>query len=244
MVSRTICLICLWVGACHTASMALAEAVGTSRGEVRDVVLLLDRGPLHLRVRISLGGQPLSSLRQAYVDRLIRILDVNGDGKLSRAETARSPLLRRKQRDSARAFLDSLRTPQTTSRRDIFQTVERVGGETVTYRQDNSTASNDDQLFQFLDTDSSGLLDSAEMAGAVQRLLEKDTDDDRCVSFAELLPEPEPEVEPENPQVQNDRAALRRQFRRSYATLERNCCPSGWSTNTIKTMTTGSLNTS
>lgn len=186
---------CAWL---HASRPLCAEESGAAdaRGEVRDVILMLDQAPLHLRLHIALGGKPLPLVREAYVDRLIASLDVNRDGKLDREETARSPLLRKKQREAAKEFLKSLGAAQSVTRRDIMQTVERVGGETIVYREDSASSNNDSELFAFLDQDGSGVLDRKELLATAQRVLEKDGDRDEIVSFEELLPPPEPEPQP------------------------------------------------
>jgi len=158
--------------------------------EVRDCILMLDGKPLHLRFHISLGGKALSQLRKEYVARLFESLDTDQSGKLSREEAARSPLLRKQRRPEAQAFLESIGAVQTVTIRDIRQTVERVGGETISYRQDTSSADNDDALFAFLDEDDSGMLDRQELTAAMERIIEKDRDRDQAVSFEELLPPP------------------------------------------------------
>tara|TARA_R110002073_G_scaffold48141_3_gene129556 strand:- start:6504 stop:8255 length:1752 start_codon:yes stop_codon:yes gene_type:complete len=168
-----------------------------TKGEVRDVILMLEPGPLHLRLHIALGGQSLPAIREAYVDRLMQTLDQDEDGKLSQEEMTRSPLLRTPQRPLAASFLKSLGTAQTFTRSDIMRTVERVGGETIAYREDTTSVNNDQELFNFLDQDSSGQLDRMELVAAARRVLEKDLDRDEVVSFEELLPEPV--VDPSDP---------------------------------------------
>src|SRR5579884_4348232 len=59
---------------------------------VRDVFLLLDRGPVHMRLRITIAGKSPEAIRRDYLERLFRSLDVDHDGKLTRAEFERSPL--------------------------------------------------------------------------------------------------------------------------------------------------------
>ncbi|MAG92360.1 MAG: hypothetical protein CMJ48_01215, partial [Planctomycetaceae bacterium] len=176
------------------------SATADRPGEVRDVFLMLDDGPVHLRMHLALRGRALSAMRSEYIDRLITTLDANGDGELTRSETDRSPLLRKKQRPGARKFLESLGTRQRVSRRDVAQTVQRVGGETVVYRQDSEAAKNDDELFMFLDSDRSGVLGRKEILSVERVILEKDGDGDECVSFQELLPErEEPPADPAAP---------------------------------------------
>jgi Ca2+-binding EF-hand superfamily protein len=160
--------------------------------EVRDCVLVLDSGPLHLRLHITLEGTGLSGARAAYVDRLIDSLDTDGDGRLSRAEADRSPLLTSTRRTVSSSFVQSLQANRSVGRREIEQAVERVGGETVVYRQDESSAGNDREVFKFLDADGNGLIDRAEMAAVAGKIMERDQDRDDCVSFQEFLPPPEP----------------------------------------------------
>src|SRR5260370_784643 len=75
-----------------SAPVATDRVAALPDGDVRDVLLLLDDGPLHLRFRVTLSGLSLTAARDAYVDKLLQKLDTNGDGKLSPEELARSPL--------------------------------------------------------------------------------------------------------------------------------------------------------
>src|SRR5688500_16265629 len=68
-----------------------APAAGSDH---RDVLVMLDGGPLHLRLHVALGGISLAELRRQYVASLIERMDTNKDGKLARAEAQKSPLLK------------------------------------------------------------------------------------------------------------------------------------------------------
>lgn len=158
--------------------------------EVRDVILMLDTGPLHLRLNMSIARQSPAEARKASIERLLKTLDSNGDGKLSREEAQRSPLFREKQRPGAEQFIKSLGADLSVSRRDVEQRIERFGGETVVYRQNASTSQSDTEVFKMLDADNNGVVDANEMFDAVDRLLAKDGDDDECVTLDEFAPLP------------------------------------------------------
>ena len=158
----------------------------------KDIVLLLDDGALHFRLRLSLDGVSLAEARRKYIDGLVASLDANGDGKLSRDEASRSPLLRVKERRAASQFLKDLGGAAALSRGDVERTVNRLGGEAVAYRQDLSSSQNDAEVFKLLDADGSGLLEPKELDASPDLVLAKDEDGDECVSFQEFLPPPPP----------------------------------------------------
>src|SRR5262245_27622079 len=97
------------------------------RGDRRDLVLLLEGGPLHFRVKLALGGRSLAESRRAYIDRLMKTLDAAGDGKLTRKEAASSPLFRTNSRPSANSFLDGLPNQAAMTRREVEQRIEAKG---------------------------------------------------------------------------------------------------------------------
>src|SRR5689334_18832437 len=107
---------------------AIARDAAPQAPESRDLVLLLEDVLLHLRLHFMIGGQSLAEARRLYVERLVKSLDTDGDGKLSRTETARSPLFRTKRRPSASDFLQTLQSQAALSRREIEQRVELKGG--------------------------------------------------------------------------------------------------------------------
>lgn len=163
-----------------------------SPADRRDIVLLLDDGPLHLRLHLSLEGVSLGESRKQYVASLINKLDGNQDGKLSRDEASKSPLLRTKSRPGADKFLEGLGKQIVVTARDVEQAIQRYGGEPVAYRQDLSSSKNDLEVFKLLDADKSGMLEGAELTSAAELLYAKDEDYDECVSFEEFFPPPPP----------------------------------------------------
>jgi Ca2+-binding EF-hand superfamily protein len=172
------------------AAAAAPAAEATRTPEQRDVVILLEDNVLHVRLKVGLGGVALSTAREDYVDRLLARLDANKDGKLSRDEAAKSPLLRTKSRPGASQFLEGLKGQAQLTKRDIAQTVERLGGELMAYRQDLTSSQNDTEVFKLLDANGSGALEADEIAAASDLILSKDEDGDECVSFQEFFPPP------------------------------------------------------
>jgi Ca2+-binding EF-hand superfamily protein len=152
----------------------------------------LDDGPLHLRLRLAIRGASLAQCREEYIDGLLKTLDADGDGKLKRKEAAQSPLFRTKNRASANEFLEGLQSQAAMTRREVEQRIEARGGGLVSYHEVAASAKNDLEIFKLLDRDDSGVLEAAELIGAPDLILSKDTDGDQCVSFEEFIPPPPP----------------------------------------------------
>jgi Ca2+-binding EF-hand superfamily protein len=174
------------------AKTAQTAPAGATTDEIRDTFLLLDSGPLHLRLHIAVGAQSPGDARKATVQRLLESLDTDKDGQLSRDEAQRSPLFREKQRPGAAAFIKSIGADLKLKPRDIEQRLNRAGGETVTYRQNTATSDSDSIVFQLLDANADKVVDADEMFEAVDLLLARDMDDDECVTLDEVTPAPDP----------------------------------------------------
>lgn len=154
---------------------------------VRDVFLLLDRGPLHMRLRITIAGKSPQAVRREYLTRLFQALDVDKDGKLSRAEFERSPL-NTSRRGAKGRRLSSKEAAETVPARKLAEALERVAGQTLAFRQDNTNRKTDDAVFEALDADHNGALSEDEILQAQALLLARDQDDDDCVTLDEFKP--------------------------------------------------------
>src|SRR5581483_4401024 len=114
-------------------------------------------------------------------------LDTDKDGKLSRAEFERSPLNTSRRGTGGRS-LSPREAAETVPARQLAEALERVAGETLAFRQDNSSRKTDDQVFEALDADRNGTLSEDEILQATNLLLAKDQDDDDCITLDEFKP--------------------------------------------------------
>lgn len=182
-----------WASVCAadpmpTPSARTGPTTSVPTSDSRHAFLLLPTGPVHVGMRITIDGKSLAEARRAYVNRLFQRLDADRDGKLSRAEARKSPLItsRRTSRDSE--FLNTLDGERSVTKTDLAKSVDRVGGETVAYRQDNSSVESDLEVFKLLDLDGSGMLERDELAAAPRLVGRKDVDRDETVTFEEFVP--------------------------------------------------------
>ncbi len=163
------------------------SAAANDPESVRDVFLLLDRGPLHMRLRITIAGKSPQTIRRDYLTRLFQALDTDKDGKLSRAEFERSPLNTSRRGTKGRR-LPPREAAETVPAGRLNEALERVAGETLAFRQDNTNRKMDDSVFASLDADGNGALNEDEILQAPTLLLAKDQDDDDCITLDEFKP--------------------------------------------------------
>jgi hypothetical protein len=182
------------IGQTATPVSIQPKASGTPTADREDVMVLLEGAPLHVRLNVSLGGVSLAQSRREYVVKMMARLDTDKDGKLTRAEADRSPILRTKQRPGAREFLESLRAQTVLMPRDLAQKVNVIGGEFVACRDDMTSAKNDIEVFKLLDANANSQLDPGEIAAAAELIMSKDEDGDQCVAFQEFFPPPPPPI--------------------------------------------------
>lgn len=178
---------------CCSSLNAEDPAAEETNFESYNVILMLEQGPIHGRFRIALHGQPVSLQRQQFIDDLIRDLDENQDGRLTRTEANRSPVLRQNLSARLRRYAErrDLLAKQTVSLQDVQTTMRRLAGHPVMFRQSRLARDSDDFLFEFLDSDQSGTIEFSEMETAASRLVIRDADRDQCIGYDEVQASPE-----------------------------------------------------
>src|SRR5262245_50918902 len=182
-------MVCL-TAAALAAATARPSTPAADPEAVRDVFLLLDHGPLHLRLTITIAGQSPQAVRRDYLTRLFKSLDTDGDGKLTKAEFEKSPLNTARRGPNARP-MSAREAAETVPATKLAEALERVAGETPALRQSNAARKTDDEVFAALDTDKNGVLTEKEIVDALPFLLARDQDDDDCITVEELSP-PDP----------------------------------------------------
>ncbi|OYP29376.1 hypothetical protein [Rhodopirellula sp. MGV] len=187
----SVALIVVFFGQAELMAVS-GESTVDSSGEfgTHDMFMLAPAGPVHLRLLITNGGKSLAGTRDAYLNRLTSALDSDKDGKVSREEAGAHPLFVSNTRFTGNKFLQSLRSRRPFSKEELELAVDRAAGQLVTYRQNNSLAEQDMNVFNVLDQDKSGSIERAEMRLAAASIAERDTDFDQCITFDEFLEQP------------------------------------------------------
>jgi Ca2+-binding EF-hand superfamily protein len=175
-----------------------AAAGATDDGTER-FVLFPAGGPLVVELHMTIDGKPFGAVREELIGDLLRMADVDHDGKATWAEVYANPQRVFGRTDlgiemkNRREFLKSHDTnsnglvDRDEARRFIAQ-VNRAG---AAFALDGSTEyrglnQRESSVRRLLDSDGDELLSAAELADARERFLSRDANDDDIIGFDEL----------------------------------------------------------
>jgi Ca2+-binding EF-hand superfamily protein len=192
-----------------------ASATPQAAGDVQDFIFLAEGRPLLIRAHVTVDGKPYKAIWDEYVNRVMRFLDTDGDGVLSKKEIERMPPIQFLIGNAlfggpvnAKAGVEITPNKDGTVTRDElaawlrkngaapFQFQMGAGGmgpygvKVINLGQQDpvSAAALDDAIFQLLDANKDGKLSREELAAAPQRFLSRDLNDDEMVTAEELAP--------------------------------------------------------
>jgi Ca2+-binding EF-hand superfamily protein len=191
-----------------------SKDLGPVTADAVDLVFLGDLRPVLLRVHVRIDGKPHAEVWDAFLGKLFKYLDRDGNGVLNKDEAERAPtpeqLLRHLQgtsfyeesfiiaRNGRRgsvtakmADLDANKDGKVTLD-ELKAYYKKAGAHPVSVTMGPNKGDSEaltEALFKHLDVNKDGKLSREELAAAPERLRRLDTDDDEMISVAELVPE-------------------------------------------------------
>jgi hypothetical protein len=192
-----------------TEAAQTAEAVSEveSPAPPRERVLLLTQdGPLVIDIQLSIDGEPPTAAFERVVDSALSAADNDGDGQASWTETLDNPRFAygqfgnlapedESQRSQVIEMYDNNRNG-LVERAELPRFITRNAGGSRSFSLTSSNEFRGDNrsrspIRRVLDVDHDGAITEGELAGAVNRLLERDADDDEILTLADIKDEVE-----------------------------------------------------
>lgn len=192
-----------------TETTAVAEPVTTPHERI---ILLTQDGPLVIDIRLAIDGEQPTAAFEQLIDAAFAAADADGDGQASWTETLDNPRFAYGQFGNLAAEDESQRSQiiemYDNNRNGLVERAElprfitrNAGGSrsfsltsSNEFRGDNRSRS---PVRRLVDVDHDGAITEAELAGAVNRLLERDADDDEILTLADIkdvIEQPQPEM--------------------------------------------------
>ena len=180
-------------------SIGLAILVTLTAGAVpvvasSDFLVLTPSRVIHVRASVRIDGRAADEARAEYLRRFMVSLDADGDGRITTDESKRSPIFNTSRDTRGNAYLARLAARRrgggrTLSRRQVETAIEAATGAALAFRQTRDLSRADTRVFDWIDADGSGQIDTSEIEGAGERIRRRDLDGDGCVTFDEFLTE-------------------------------------------------------
>jgi Ca2+-binding EF-hand superfamily protein len=189
--------------------------------DAQDFVYFADSRPVLIRAHVLVDGKPLAQVWDAFIDRVFKYLDVNGDGVLSKEEAERVPPPQTLfdtffLQPGGRVVGPSLATLGANqggkvTRQELADYYRKNGAAPFQFRVGGGNQAEtrvrllglaqvgdppadllNQRLFELLDTNKDGKLSREELAAGEKLLRKLDADDDEMVSVQEVVPNPAP----------------------------------------------------
>jgi Ca2+-binding EF-hand superfamily protein len=198
------------------ANLAFAADPSKAADDIQDFVYMANDRPILIRAHIRVDGKSFKEVWNAYVDRVMKFLDTDGDGVLSKKEMERIPpiqfltggnLLGGQFKGKRSGEMIPPNKEGKVTREELAAFLRKQGAGAFQFQagdegvgvygakvinlgapQKISPDALNDAIFALLDTDHDGKLSAAELAAAPALFATKDVNDDEMITPEELVP--------------------------------------------------------